>query len=96
MPKPYFFAQATGRAPKAAEGVDVAARYLVYKLYEATGGRPDVWQALGKIGERPEAVVRAVERGWLIVRDDAVGRIKVQSGLLTEEGRILARKGMRL
>ena len=82
-------------AKRTAEAVDVAARHMMYVLYEATGGRPDAWQGLGKIGERPETIVRAVERGWLIVRDDRIGRIKVQSGLLTEEGRRLARKAMR-
>ena len=81
-------------AKRTAEAVDVAARHLVYLLYEATRGQPNTWQVLGKIGERPETVARAVERGWLIVRDDRIGRIKVQSGLLTEEGRRLARKAM--
>jgi hypothetical protein len=40
--------------------------------------------------ERLEIVARAVERGWIIIRDDRIGRIKVQSGLLTREGRRLA------
>ena len=26
------------------EVVDSAARYLLYKLYDATAGRPDAWQ----------------------------------------------------
>ncbi len=76
----------------AAEAIDIAARYLLYKLYDATSGRPDAWQVLGKTGERPETLTRAVERGWIIIRDDRIGRIKVQSGLLTHEGRRLARK----
>ena len=95
MAKPPFFAQAKTKARRAAEAVDVAARHLVYKLYEATRGRPDAWQVLGKIGERPETIARALDRGWLIVRDDRIGRIKIQSGLLTEEGRRLARKAIR-
>jgi len=76
----------------AAEAIDIAARYLLYKLYDATSGRPDAWQVLGNTGERPETLTRAVERGWIIIRDDRIGRIKVQSGLLTHEGRRLARK----
>jgi hypothetical protein len=76
----------------AAEAIDIAARYLVYKLYDATSGRPDVWQVLGNTGEQQETLTRAVERGWIIVRDDRFGRFKVQSGLLTDEGRRLARK----
>ncbi len=70
--------------------VDNAARYLLYELYDATAGRPDAWQVLGNTEERPEAVARAVKRGWIIIRDDRIGRIKVQSGLLTREGRRLA------
>jgi hypothetical protein len=74
----------------ASEAVDSAARYLLYKLYAATAGRPDVWQVLGNTEECPATVARAVERGWIIIRDDRIGRIKVQSGLLTDEGRRLA------
>jgi hypothetical protein len=95
MSKPFFVAKAKNKPPRAADAVDIAARYLLYKLYDATRGHPDAWQALGSIGEQPEAVARAVERGWLIIRDDHVGRIKVRSGLLTEEGRRLARKAGR-
>jgi hypothetical protein len=83
------------RSRRAAEAVDIAAKYLVYKLYDATSGRSDAWQALGGIGEQPEALTRAVERGWLIVRDDKVGRFKVLSGLLTDEGRRLGRRTLR-
>jgi len=72
------------------EAVDGAARYLLYKLFDATAGRSDAWQVLGNTEERLETVARAVERGWIIIRDDRIGRIKVQSGLLTREGRRLA------
>lgn len=95
MSKPYFLAGSKSTRPKAAEAVDIAARYLIYKLYDPTVGRAEAWQALGGIGEQPEAVARAVERGWLIVRDDDVGRTKVRSGLLTDEGRRLGRRGLR-
>lgn len=91
MSKPFVVGSRSQR-PKAAEAVDIAARYLLYKLYDATRGRSDAWQALGSIGEQPESIARAVERGWLIIRDDVVGRIKVRSGLLTDEGRRLARR----
>jgi hypothetical protein len=50
--------QTVSQRRKAAEAVDIAARYLLYKLYDATPGRPDVWQALGSIGEKPEAMAR--------------------------------------
>ena len=72
------------------DAVDSAARYLLCKLYDATAGRPDTWQVLGNTEERPETIVRAVARGWIIIRDDRIGRIRVQSGLLTGEGRRLA------
>jgi hypothetical protein len=72
------------------EAVDGAALYLLYKLFDATAGRSDAWQVLGNTEERLETVARAVERGWIIIRDDRIGRIKVQSGLLTRQGRRLA------
>src|SRR5262249_1579455 len=93
MAEPSFVAQAKTEARQAAEAADVAARHFVYQLYEATRGRPDGWQVLGKIGGGAEAVARAVERGWLIVRDDRFGRIRVQSGLLSEEGRRIGALG---
>ena len=90
-----FLEGAKRKQPKAAEGLDIAAKYFLYKLYDATRDRPDAWQALGNTGEQPEAIARAVERGWLIVRDEVVGRIKVRSGLLTDEGRRVARRAQR-
>ena len=95
MPKPFFIANAKSKPTRTSEAVDVAARHLAYKLYEATNGQPGAWQALGEIGERPATVARAVERGWVIVRQDIGGRAKVQSASLTDEGRRLALKGLR-
>ena len=78
-----------------AETLDIAARYFLYKIYDATNRQPGAWQVLGKmIGGSKETVARAVERGWVIVRDDAVGKVKVRSGMLTDEGRRVARKGL--
>lgn len=73
----------------ASEAVESAARFLLYKLYDATAGRSDAWQVLGNTEGWPETVARAVERGWIIIRDDRIGRLKVKSGLLTGEGRRL-------
>jgi membrane-bound ClpP family serine protease len=95
MFRPFVIAAAKSKPPRTAEASDIAARYLVYKVYDATNGDPGAWQVLGKIGERLETVARAVERGWIIVQEEGVGRIKVQSGLLTEEGRRVARRGLR-
>ncbi len=39
------------KAIKTRDGTEVAARYFVYKLYEATGGQPMQWQVLFGMGE---------------------------------------------
>ncbi|SEP51306.1 hypothetical protein SAMN02990966_07929 [Rhodospirillales bacterium URHD0017] len=69
---------------------------LVSKLYDATREQlGTAWHALVKTDERRATVARAVERGWIIVREDSVGRVKVRSGMLTDEGRRVARRGIR-
>jgi hypothetical protein len=93
MSKPFFIAGTKTKPPRTAEVIDVAARYLVYKLYDATSGEAGAWQNLSKIGERPETVARAVERGWVIVGQRDGGRVR--SASLTDEGRRIARKGLR-
>ena len=50
------------------DAIDVAARYFVYKLYEATDGRQMQWAALRGMGEARATVTRAVERGWVILQ----------------------------
>jgi hypothetical protein len=77
---------------KTAEAIDVAARYFVYKLYEATEGRPRQWRELRGMGEASATVLRAAERGWVILRDVGSKSLK-RSAALTDEGRRLARKG---
>jgi hypothetical protein len=72
--------------------IDVAARYLVYKLYEATGGQPMQWQLLHGMGESAATISRAVERGWIILQD-LKGKPLDRKAALTDEGRRLARKG---
>lgn len=76
---------------KTGDAIDIAARHLTYKVYEATNGELGAWCALGKIGERPETLARAIERGWVVVRGDGKGKPKDAS--LTAEGRLLARRG---
>ena len=82
---------------KTSEPVDIAARYFVYKLFDATNGQLGAWGVLSDIGEAKATVAKAVERGWIVVRQDAVnGRRKaLQSASLTDEGRLVARKGLR-
>jgi hypothetical protein len=84
-----------GTRSKASEAIDVAARYFVYKLYEATDRRSMAWHELHGMGEERATVARAVQRGWVVVQPSNSGSVKEQSGCLTDEGRALARKGSR-
>ena len=94
--RPYLLAPTKGKPQGTIQAVDVAARHLVYKLFEETNGRPGAWQVLGAIRERPETVAKAAERGWLVVRqDEDGGRVKAWSAALTDEGRLVARRGLR-
>jgi hypothetical protein len=89
-----FDLKATKKLPgRISDPVDIAARYLVYKLYDATDGVRDAWHALAKSAERPATVARAVERGWIILREGGTGKDTPTSASLTNEGRLLARKG---
>jgi hypothetical protein len=76
------------------EAIDVAARHFVYKLFDATDRRPETWHTLRGIGEAAATVARAVERGWVLIRQDDSGKARERSGSLTDEGRRLARKGL--
>jgi hypothetical protein len=75
---------------KTRNGTDVAARYFVYKLYEATDGRPMQWGMLRGMDESRTTIARAVERGWVILQG---GKSLERKAALTDEGRRLARKG---
>jgi|ERR1051325_2995990 hypothetical protein len=90
--KPFFTPTIKTKPPRTVEAVDVAARYFVYELYDATSGHVGAWKALRLGGEVQATVARAVERGWAIVRQNGKGRTKVRSASLTDEGRRLARK----
>ncbi|MBV8186999.1 MAG: hypothetical protein JO339_07150 [Alphaproteobacteria bacterium] len=90
MSKPFFTPSSRSKPTRTMEAVDVAARHLVYELFEATDGVQGAWHVLGKIGQRPATVSRAVERGWMITH--ATG--KLVAGSLTSDGRLLARKAL--
>jgi len=79
-----------GKSFKTIGAIDVAARYFVYKLYEATGRQPNAVVALHGLGESAATISRAVELGWVILQDV---RGKDRKAALTDEGRRLARKG---
>jgi len=93
--KPFFIASTKVKPLRTAEAEDVAARHLTYKLYEATNGTPGAWHPLGEVGERPATVARALDLGWIVVRNHEMGRKKTLSACLTDEGRRRARKGLR-
>ena len=78
--------------PKILDATEVAARQFVYKLYEATDGRPMQSTTLYGMGESRATVTQAVERGWVIL-EDARGKPLERKAPLTDEGRRLARKG---
>jgi hypothetical protein len=87
-----------GKSFKTIEAIDVAARYFVYKLYEATDGRPMQWRAMYGMGESRATVTRAIERGWVVLQPpvaaQGVGRKPLErKAALTDEGRRVARKG---
>jgi hypothetical protein len=69
-----------------------AARYFVYKLYEAADGHPMQWAALYGMGESAATISRAVERGWVVLQE--VSRKPLDGKATpTDEGRRLARRG---
>jgi hypothetical protein len=81
-----------GKSFKTIGAIDVAARYFVYKLYEATGRQPMQWVALQGMDESRVTIARAVERGWVILQGVG-GKPLDRKAALTDEGRRLARKG---
>jgi hypothetical protein len=80
---------------KTSEALDVAARYLVYKLYDAARANPALWQSVPLLGETATTVSRAVDLGWVIIRDERTGRLIERYAALTDPGRMVARKGLR-
>jgi hypothetical protein len=95
----HFHSTPTGK-PKVMtlNAIDVAARYFVYKLYEATYGQPMQWTTLRGMDESRATVARAIERGWVILQprsgtQGVGGKPLERRAALTDEGRRLARKG---
>jgi hypothetical protein len=87
--------KATRRHARTVDRTEIAARYFVYKLYEATGGYPMQWTALYGIGESAATISRAVERGWVVLQG-AEGKPLDRKAALTDDGRRLARNGDRI
>ena len=72
-----------GRPRRPTEAVDIAARYLVYKVFDAISGTPETWRPLLELDEKMETLARAVERGCLFVRRTREASDKMQSAALT-------------
>ena len=73
--RPFTIPAAKGKSFKTIGAIDVAARYLVYKLYEATDGQPMRWATLQGMGELLATVERALsaDGSSLRVRRQAAG-----------------------
>ena len=82
---------------KTADALDIAARYFAYKLYVPGKAvtEPDSWQPLRTLGETAATVGRAVDRGWVALRDVGQGEAKERYAALTDQGRVLARRTLR-
>jgi hypothetical protein len=84
-----------GKPKRPAEVADIAARYLVYKIFDAISGTPETWRPLRDIDEKVEILARAVERGWVVVLEhQQEGRPTVRVVALTDEGRRMARRSL--
>ena len=74
------------------DAVEIAARYFVYKLFDATAGQTTRWAALRWMEESRATIARAVERGWVLLEGTSGKPLELKAAL-TDEGRRLARKG---
>ena len=93
MPSKTFNIFASRKKPNVVRtlgAIDVAARYFVYKLYEATGRQPMQWATLQGLGESAATISWAVERGWVVLQGS---KPLERKAALTDEGRRLARRG---
>jgi hypothetical protein len=80
---------------KIADPLDIAARYFTYKLYVPDTGLAESWHLVSSLGETAATVGRAVELGWVTLREVGHGRTRERYAALTDEGRQVARKGLR-
>jgi hypothetical protein len=78
------------KANKILDAIDVAAKYFVYKVYDATRRDRIQWVSLKGIDESQAALERAVKRGWIVQRQSGP---RQSEAALTEDGRRLARMG---
>jgi hypothetical protein len=81
------------RVSKILGAIDIAAKYFVYKLYDATRRDRVQWVPLKGIDESQVTIERAVERGWAVLQRRPGGSLRQSEAALTDEGRRLARTG---
>jgi hypothetical protein len=79
------------KVTKILDAIDIAAKYFVYKLYDATRRDPIQWVPLKGIDESQAAIERAVERGWAVLQRQQGASLCQSDAALTDEGRRLAR-----
>jgi hypothetical protein len=62
----------SNKPARTGEVLDVAARYLLYKLYDASKAASPApsWHSVRSLGEEAATIGRAVERGWIVIRDE--------------------------
>lgn len=80
---------------RVADPLDIAARYFTYKLYVPDNALVESWHLISTLGETAATVGRAVERGWVTLREVGQGRTRERYAALTDKGRQVARKGLR-
>jgi hypothetical protein len=88
-----FASTAKPKVIRTRDALDVAARYFVYKLYDATRRDRIQWVPLKGIDESQTTIERAVELGWAVVQRRSGVSLRQSEAALTEEGRRLARMG---
>lgn len=94
MSKPYVIPRKS-KPTATSEAVDIAARFFVYKLFDATDGSLARAHPVRMLREAEATVSRAVERGWIVLRDEVSGKAKQRCAALTEVGRLMARRALR-
>ena len=88
-----FASTAKPKVVRTRGALDVAARYFVYKLYDATRRDRIQWVPLKGIDESQATIERAVQLGWAVLQGRLSASLQHSEASLTEEGRRLARMG---
>jgi hypothetical protein len=78
-----FASGAKPKGIKTRDALDVAARYFVYKLHDATRRDRIQWVPLKGIDETQATIERAVERGWAVLQRQPGGSPRQSEAALT-------------